>query len=178
MIRIYGSIVLVIWLSLTSCAPLQLFPTEVADGVDKNFDFAAWRNMPNAKTGQKVQLGGRIVQTGSWDGAVAIIATQLPIVERPAYGPSDNQRRSGEFAIFYAGALDRKWLTPGNRLIVIGTTEQAKTVVVDDVKRSLPSLTAHCVRIWQTVGKEIADFPYNAGGGYEPLVQDTFCASQ
>ena len=178
MIRIYGNIVLVIWLSLTSCAPLQLFPTEVADGVDKNFDFAAWRNMPNAKTWQKVQLGGRIVQTGSWDGAVAIIATQLPIVERPAYGPSDNHRRSGEFAIFYAGALDRNLLMRGNRLIVIVTTEHAKTVVVVEVNLSLPSLTALCLRIWLTVGIEIADFPYNAGGGYEPLVQDTFCVSQ
>ena len=92
MIRIYGSIVLVIWLSLTSCAPLQPFPTEVTDGVDENFDFTAWRNMPNAKTGQKVQLGGRIVQTGPWDGSLVIIATQLPIIERPAYGPSDNQQ--------------------------------------------------------------------------------------
>ena len=178
MIRIYWSIILAIWISVTSCALPQLFPTEVTDGVDQNFDFKAWRNMPNAKTGQKVQLGGRIVQTGPLDGSLVIIATQLPIIERPAYGPSDNHRRSGEFAILYPGVLDQRWLTPGNRLIVIGTTEQAKTVVVEDVKRGLPSLTAHCLRIWQTVGKEIADFPYNTGGGYEPLVQDTFCTSQ
>jgi starvation-inducible outer membrane lipoprotein len=144
--------------------------------VDEEFDFTAWRNIPNARTGQKVQLGGRIVQVDQRNSGVVIITTQLPIVERPVYGPKDNGRRSGEFALFYTGRLDSKWLIPGNRLIVVGTTDQAKAVVVDDVQRSLPSLNAHCLHIWRTVGKEIADFPFNAGGGYEPLERETFCA--
>lgn len=173
--RLYRSIALMVWLAFSACSPTQLFPKEVADGVDQQFDFTAWRNIPNARTGHKVQLGGRIVQVDLRDAGVVIITTQLPIVERPVYGPKDNGRRSGEFAVFYTGHLDSKWLIPGNRLIVVGTTEQAKAVVVDDVQRSLPSLTARCVHIWKTVGKEIAEFPFNAGGGYEPLEQDTFC---
>ena len=48
-------------------------------------------------------------------------------------------------------------------------------VVVDDVHRSLPSLTAQCLHVWNTGGKEIAEFPYNIGGGYEPLEQETYC---
>jgi starvation-inducible outer membrane lipoprotein len=177
MIRTYGSIVFILWLSTAACAPVQLFPKEVTAGVDEQFDFTVWRNVPNAKTGQKVQLGGRIVQVDQRNQGVIIITTQLPIVEQPVYGPKDNGRRSGEFAVFYTGQLDSKWLIPGNRLIVVGTTEQAKAVVVDDVQRSLPSLTARCVHIWKTVGKEIAEFPYNIGGGYEPLEQETFCAA-
>ena len=127
MIRHCGSVILVIGLALSACGPTQIFPS------DKNFDFTAWRNVPNAQTDRKVQLGGRIVQANTEKGGLVIIVTQLPIVEQPAYGPKDNGRRSGEFAVVYSGALDPKWLAPGHRLVVIGTTGQAKAVMVDDV---------------------------------------------
>ena len=168
-------IVLGICLIVISCAPGNLFPTDVTGGVNNDFDFTAWRMRPNAKVGQKVQLGGRVVQADIKDGTLIVIATQLAIVERPAYGPRDAGRRSGEFAIFYTGSLDPKWLKAGNRLIVIGTTQEARTVVVDEVQRSLPSLVAQCLHFWNTGGKEIAEFPYNAGGGYEPLQEETHC---
>ena len=160
---------------LSGCGSERVFSPEVLDGVDQTFDFTGWRMVPNAKVGKKVQLGGRIVQANGTQGGLTIITTQLPIVQQPAYGPKDTGRRSGEFAILYRGALDPKWLKPGNRLIVIGTTQEAKVVVVDDVQRSLPSLAAQCLHVWNTGGKDIAEFPYNIGGGYEPLEEDTNC---
>ena len=177
MTRHCGSVILIIGLALAACGPTQIFPSAIMDGVDKNFDFTAWRNVPNAQTDRNVQLGGRIVQANKETGGLVIIVTQLPIVEQPAYGPKDNGRRSGEFAVVYSGALDPKWLAPGHRVVVIGTTGQARAVMVDDVQRSLPSLTARCLHIWRTAGREISDFPYNAGGGYEPLEEETHCAS-
>lgn len=176
MSRMPGTLFLVLSLAGAACSPVSLFPAEVTKGIEKDFDFSAWRNMPNAKVGQKVQLGGRIVQVNGGNGSLIIIATQLPIVQQPAYGPKDSGRRSGEFSIVYPGSLDSKWVRAGNRLIAVGTTKDSKTVVVDDVQRSLPSLTAHCLHIWNTGGKEIAEFPYNAGGGYEPLEEETHCA--
>lgn len=178
MSRMPGAIFVVLSLAVAACAPVQLFPAEVTNGVEKDFDFSTWRNIPNARVGQKVQLGGRIVQVNSGTGSLTLIATQLPIVQQPAYGPKDTGRRSGEFAIVYPGSLDSKWTKPGNRVIVIGTTKEAKTVVVDDVQRSLPSLTAQCLHIWNTGGKEITEFPYNAGGGYEPLEEETHCVTR
>jgi starvation-inducible outer membrane lipoprotein len=176
MIRMPDALFVLLSLTVAACAPVQLFPAEVTNGIEKDFDFTAWRNIPNARIGQKVQLGGRIVQVNIGNGNLTLIATQLPIVQQPAYGPKDTGRRSGEFAIVYPGLLDSKWTKAGNRVIVIGTTKEAKTVVVDDVQRSLPSLTAQCLHIWNTGGKEITEFPYNAGGGYEPLEEDTHCA--
>ena len=178
MSRMPRSLFLLLSLAGAACSPVSLFPADVTNGVEKDFDFSVWRNIPNTKVGQKVQLGGRIVQVNSGNGSLTLIATQLPIVQQPAYGPKDTGRRSGEYAIVYTGALDSKWVKPGNRLIVIGTTKEAKTVIVDDVQRSLPALTAHCVHIWNTGGKEIAEFPYNAGGGYEPLEEETHCATR
>ena len=178
MSRMPRSLFLLLSLAGAACSPVSLFPADVTNGVEKDFDFSVWRNIPNTKVGQKVQLGGRIVQVNSGNGSLTLIATQLPIVQQPAYGPKDTGRRSGEYAIVYNGSLDSKWVKPGNRLIVIGTTKEAKTVIVDDVQRSLPSLIAHCLHIWNTGGKEIAEFPYNAGGGYEPLEEETHCATR
>ncbi|MGE3151705.1 MAG: Slp family lipoprotein [Nitrospiraceae bacterium] len=171
--------ILLVFLSIgvAACARTPVFSPEVRQGVDHDFDFAAWRMMPSAQVGRKVQLGGRIIEADIRADQIVVIVTHLPIVEHPAFGPKDTGKRSGEYAISYAGHIDAKWLVAGNHLMVVGTTERPKAVIVDDVQRSLPSLIARCVHIWKTGRKEIAEFPFNAGGGYEPLEEETFCSS-
>jgi len=107
---------------------------------------------------------------------VTIVATQLPIVEHPAYGPKDTGKRTGEFAITFQGQIPSTFLQRGNRLIVVGVTKVAKVVSVDDIMRSLPSVSAKCLHIWNTGGRDIADFP-SFGAGYETLEEQTFCAT-
>jgi starvation-inducible outer membrane lipoprotein len=171
-----GTAILLCALLIGACAPTQVFPPETMEGVDKNFDFTAWRMMPNGKAGKKVELGGRSIQAEVKDGAVVFVVAQLPIVEHPAYGPKDTGKRSGEFAVLYQGKLDPNAMQPGNRLIVVGTTQNAKVVAVDDIPRSFPSVVADCLHIWNTGGRAISDFP-SYGGGYEPLEENTFCTS-
>jgi starvation-inducible outer membrane lipoprotein len=161
---------------VTACTPYQLFPPEVTTGVDQGFDFSAWRLTPNAKTDKKIQLGGRIIQADVKDGLVSIVAAQLPIVEHPAYGPKDTGKRSGEFTVTYQGKIESNFLQSGNRFVVVGTTRTAKVVVVDDIPRSFPTMAAQCLHLWNTGGREIADFP-SYGGGYEVLEEETFCTT-
>lgn len=170
--------VLLACLSAGACVRTPVFPPEARQGVDQQFDFAAWRMMPNAQVGRKVQLGGRIIEAEAKNDRIDIVVAHLPIVEHPTFGPKDIGKRSGEYAIRYAGHMDSKWLVAGNHVMVVGTTENAKAMFVDDVQRSLPSLKARCVHIWKTGGKEISEFPFNAGGGYEPLEEETFCSSE
>lgn len=172
-----GLLIIMSFLLLDACGPMTAFPPEVTNGTDTNFDFNAWRVLPKASVGRKVQLGGRIVQVNEGHEGFVIIAAHLPVVQRPVYGPRDSGKRAGEYAIFYSGTINSKSLRPGNRLMVVGVTEQPQSVNVDEVQRSLPSLTAQCLHVWNTGGKEIADFPYNAGAGYEPLEENTFCLS-
>ena len=54
--RVFAIAGLLLGLTLVSCAPFHVLPSEVMEGVDKSFDFTAWRMVPNAKVGQKVQL--------------------------------------------------------------------------------------------------------------------------
>ena len=161
---------------LSACTPYQVFPSEVMEGVDRNFDFSVWRLTPNAKTDRKIELGGRVIQAETKGGAVSIVIAQLPIVDHPAYGPKDTGKRSGEFTITYEGKIEPNFLQTGNRLIVVGITRTTKVIVVDDIPRSFPTVMAQCLHIWNTGGREIADFP-SYGAGYETLEEQTFCTS-
>jgi starvation-inducible outer membrane lipoprotein len=163
-------------LALSACASNALFPPDVVKGVDPDFDFARWRMLPNQAEAKKIQLGGRIVNIETKGDKIAIVVAQLPIVEHPAYGPKDNGKRNGEFAIVFEGTISQKFLQPGNRLIVIGTTHAPTVVSVDDLPRSLPTVSATCVHLWKTGGRDIADFP-SYGGGYETLEEETVCAT-
>ena len=169
-----GTAILLCGLLIGACAPARLFPPEAMQGVDKDFDVTAWRMVPNAKTGKKVQLGGRIIQGETKEGGVVLVIAELPIVEHPAYGPKDTGKRSAEFVVLFRGELASKSLQPGNRVVVIGETQNAKVVTVDDVQPSFPSIVARCLHIWNTGGREIAEFP-SFGGGYQPLEENTFC---
>lgn len=179
MMRTFHAAAVLIWLSIgvAGCARTPVFPPEVRKGVDPTFDFASWRMTPNAHVGQKVQLGGRIIEADVQNDQIVMVVVHLPIAEHPTFGPKDVGKRSGEYAIWYTGHLDSTWLAAGNHVIVVGTTEKARVMMVDEIQRSLPSLKAHCVHIWKTGRKEISEFPFNAGGGYAPLEEETFCSS-
>jgi starvation-inducible outer membrane lipoprotein len=162
-------------LLISACNP-QLFPQGTLDGVDHNFNFSLWRTFPNQGEQQKVELGGRIVQSATTVDTVTIVALELPIVEHPVYGPMDNKKRSGQFAILYQGKIDSLLLQEGNRLIVVGHTRPPIRVEVDDILRSLPTVTAQCIHLWNTGGKDIADFAAS-GAGNELLREETYCAT-
>jgi starvation-inducible outer membrane lipoprotein len=157
-----------------ACASPNLFPSEVMEGVDPNFDFSRWRMVPNQALERNIQLGGSILQSERKDGGVTIVARQLPIVQHPAYGPKDTGKSSGEFAIAFPGSIDSPFLQRGNRVIVVGTTKAASVVQLDDLPRSLPTVSAKCLHIWSTEGRDIADFQ-SVGAGYNTLPEQTFC---
>jgi hypothetical protein len=173
-----------VWLScavlIIACSP-QLFPSRIMDGVETDFDIQAWRTSPTVTAGRKVQLGGRIVQAESMEQGWPIIAEQLPIVEHPAYGPSEQRKRPGsfEFAFLYSGRLEEAALTPGNRFIVVGTTEKPRIVMLDGAPKRALYLIAQCIHIWKTEGQEIADsISGTVGAGYYPLEEDTYCVQK
>ena len=168
--------VIVCCLATAGCSSPRVFSSEVMQGVDPNFDFGRWKMMPNQAAEKKIMLGGRIIQADAKEDQIMIVVAQLPIVEHPAYGPKDTGRPSAEFSIIYKGKIDSLFLQRGNRLMVVGTTRAPMVFPVDDVVRSLPALSAKCLHIWNTGGRDIADYP-GTGAGYEPLREETFCAS-
>jgi starvation-inducible outer membrane lipoprotein len=161
--------------ALGACSPRQVFPPEAMKGVDPHFDFARWRTMPNLAAEHKVLLGGRIIQADVKEDRTTIVLAQLPIVEHPAYGPKETGRPTSEFAVTYPGTVDAIFLQRGNRLMAVGVTRPATAIPVDELLRSFPTVSAQCIHVWNTGGRDIADFP-GFGAGYEPLQEQTFCA--
>jgi len=173
-----GSAIL-LCLALGACTTREIFPPDVMDKVPPTFDFKAWRQATSSEGGRKVQIGGRIVASEQTPKGVLIVGEQLPIVNHPAYGPADTEKRTGEyeFAFLFKGTLDKRALMSGNRFIMVGTTQgKQETVMVDGAPKSEPYLVAHCVHIWNTEGREIADFiSGGVGGGFTALEENTYC---
>lgn len=185
--RYLMALVATVWTLVPACTPIgPAFPPEVMDQVSPAFHFEAWRDASpkteagKADSGLTVELGGRIVQASKNGKGIVIIAQQLPIVNRPAYGPAEPaQTRVGdyEFAFLYPGELDSQALRIGNKFIMVGTTSGRKPFVVGGVPKSEPYLVADCIHIWQTGRSEIASFQQDVGGGYSPLPQKTSCVA-
>nr|MBI3614065.1 Slp family lipoprotein [Nitrospirota bacterium] len=173
-----GSTIL-LCLALGACTAREVFPPDVMYGVPPTFDFKAWRQATSSEGGRKVQLGGRIVASEQTSNGILIVGQQLPIVNHPAYGPSDTDKRVGEFefAFLFKGKLDQRALMSGNRFIIIGTTQgKQETVMVDGAPKSEPYLIAQCLHIWNTEGREISDFlSGDVGGGFSALEENTYC---
>lgn len=171
---------------LSGCAPNTPFPPNVMEKVSPTFHFEAWRDAPPSNeagktdAGHKVLLGGRIIQATKSAKGIVIVAEQLPIVNHPAYGPTEDVKRTGdyEFAFLYPGELEPQALKNGNRFLIVGTTTSRRPVVVNGMPKTEPFLIADCIHVWQTGRTEIADFKEDAGGGYSPLPEKTYCVAQ
>ena len=171
---------------LSACAANTPFPPEVMKSVSPTFHFEAWRDAgPTNESGKsdagiKVQRGGRSVQaTGNGKGIV-IVASQLPIVNYPVYGPTEEVTRTGdyEFAFLYTGELEPLDLMRGNRFIVVGTTTSRRPVLVNGIPKTEPFIIADCIYVWQTGGAKIAEFKEGVGGGLSPLPETTYCVAK
>ena len=154
----------------------DVFPHKELIGTEQNFDFARWRLLANETPPTKVQIGGRIIEAITRNKVVTIVAAQLPIVRFPAYGPKQAKSK-GEFVITYPGEVyPPAFLHPGNRIMIVGTTQRTKMAELDDVARSLPAIEASCLHIWKTGDQDIADY-ISSAAGYATLEEETFCAS-
>jgi len=172
--------------ALAGRPPNTLFPQDLMDKVSPTFHFEAWRDAgPTNEAGKsdagiKIMLGGRIVQTTKNGKGIVIIAEQLPIVNHPVYGPTEDVKRTGdhEFAFLYEGALEPLDLMKGNRFIIVGTTTGRRPVLLNGIPKTEPFIIADCIHIWQTGGAEIAEFKEDVGGGFSPLPHQTYCVAK
>jgi starvation-inducible outer membrane lipoprotein len=151
----------------------EVFAPETLQGVERDFNFSRWRTVPSQIPPTKIELGGRIVETHPLGGTITIVSAQLPIVRHPAYGPKEGKSQ-GEFVITYHGTIDKPFLHPGNRIMVVGMTHGTRLVSVDGVMRNLPNVDARCVHIWKTGRSDISESA-SSGAGYPVLEEDTFC---
>src|SRR3989475_10635474 len=125
---------------MSACSANTLFPPKATEKVSPTFHFEAWRDAspsnPSGKSdsGITVELGGRIVQAYKNGKGKVIVGEQLPIVKHPAYGPTEDIKRTGvyEFALLNPESLVLRVLRSGNRFISVRTATSRLTGLVTD----------------------------------------------
>jgi hypothetical protein len=141
---------------MSACTSNSPFPPKVMNTAVPPIQFEAWRDAgpsnPSGKSdaGLRLELGGRIIQTIKEDKGVVVVAEQLPIVTKPAYGPTEeNVQRQGdyEFAFLYPGELNAQALRSGQRFVVVGVTTSRRPVIVNGKPKTEPFLVADCIHI-------------------------------
>lgn len=147
------------------------------EDIDEYFDFEVWQKAPNTGIGHKIELAGRVLRSDMKNGETFVIVEQLPIVDGLVYETLALKKRRVDYGIFYRATIDPKWLAAGNLLMVIGTVTQPRTVTVNGVHHTLPSLIAECLHPWRTGGKELPQSQQNDVERLASFNHMTYCAS-
>lgn len=180
--RIFGwrALVASLWCGLVAvqaCSAIPIFSPRVMEGVDDGFDVAVWWRTPNAVTGRKVELGGKIMQAEARNGETFLVAAHLPIVDQLVYESFEEHRVVKEYGIYYRATIDPKWLGAGNHMMVVGVTSQAKPAVIRGAQRTVPFVTAECLHFWKSAGTPPPALPLAAAETFASLEQTTYCTS-
>ncbi len=171
---------------LAACTTAPMFPPEIMKDLEKDtFDFKAWQEQAyqpsNAQfVPHKVELGGRIIKVIRKTEGVVILAEKQPIEKYPGYSSNSAEQESPfMYAILFHGFPESGMLQVGNRLAVVGATDQAGTEVIGWTPMTMPHLLADCLHIWNSRGvKTVDDFSYEGAMGYYPSEERTFCIKE
>ncbi len=168
---------------LEACTITPMFPPEIMKNVETNtFDVEAWQEQTYrpSNTGfvpHKVELGGEIIEVVRKPKGVVLLVEEQPIEGRSVYASKSVERRdSFWYAIAFHGSPEPSMLQRGNKLVVVGMTDRARTEMLGGAPRVVPHLLAECLHIWNTRELEMADFSYYGGAmGHHPAEERTFC---
>jgi starvation-inducible outer membrane lipoprotein len=160
---------------LIACAPATLFPPEILKQVDRTVRFEQVLRHAAEYRGRVMEFGGQILGSVVEGEEVQLLVRELPIQTTPIYGPVDRGGPRGMFFVSYPGKIGVQDLQHGNMVIVIGVMLGPVVKNLTGVPVGRPMLSAQCLHVWRTQGRQISDFPY--GQNFTPLVQSTYCTN-
>ena len=181
--RLISLIATSLWLS--ACTTTAMFPSAVTRDVETStIDVKAWIDQayhPSNTTflTHKVKVGGRILQVIQNQEGVVILTEKRPIIKtHPTANPTSVEGDGAPwFAITFQGTVEPRMLQTGNRLLAVGTTNQASAEMLGGAPRLLPHLRAQCLHIWNDAG--VSNMYLCAGDTTYAAVYDpeekTFC---
>ncbi|MFO0700431.1 MAG: Slp family lipoprotein [Nitrospira sp.] len=172
-----------IFLLLAACTNTPLFPPEAMNGVNNDtVAIKAWKDQVSHPStnfaSQKVEMEGTIIKVIAKPEGAVILTDGHPTEEDRLFHP---EGKAGEdilrFAIVFNGMVDPGMLQAGNRVVVIGVTDQPASEVIGWMSRPLPHLRAQCLHIWKIDESELNRFPY---GDMSRATQEerTFCRKE
>jgi outer membrane lipoprotein len=134
-------------LLVSGCAGMAVIPQDLADRTNRSISFATLLQNPDDYQGQKVALGGIILNARNLKEGTQIEILELPLdrYDRPAGPMSDSQ---GRFLVLHPGYLETAALGKGSRITVVGDVAGKKVQMIDEVEYAYPFLKADFIHVW------------------------------
>jgi outer membrane lipoprotein len=129
------------------CATSELVPTELESQIARDIPFESIKAEPEKFTGRVVVLGGKVLSAKRLKEGTQIEVLQLPLDKADAPLMTLAQSK-GRFLAYQEGFLDPATLPAGTFVSMIAEVTGAKTLPLDEVEYTYPTMKVRTLKIW------------------------------
>ncbi len=133
----------ILFLCLNSCFP---FSPELRQQIDPALTFAIIKKDPTFYKGQKVLLGGVIVETKNKPEETILLVRQAELDW--AKRPKNLDQTTGRFMVKYRGFLDPAIFQSGREITIIGKIEGKEDRPLGEISYTYPAIRAEEIKLW------------------------------
>ena len=134
-------------LVLSGCATSHLVTPEMEPQIARDIPFEALKAEPAKFTGRLVVLGGKVLSAKQLKEGTQIEVLQLPL-DRTDMPILNLERSKGRFLAYQAEFLDPAMLPAGTAVSMIAEVTGAKTMPLDEVEYTYPTVKVVTLKIW------------------------------
>ena len=148
-LRLHGSpAALAATLLLASgCVSSELVPTNMEAQIARDLPFESIKAEPEKYKGRVVVLGGKVLSAKRLKEGTQIEVLQLPLDKADAPIMTLAQSK-GRFLAYHEGFLDPATLPTGTAVSMIAEVTGAKTLPLDEVEYTYPTMKIRTLKIW------------------------------
>lgn len=150
-----AGVLLLVWMAAGCAHPIS---GSLREQVDKDMNFGRLLAAPEQFSGEKVVLGGIIVQTRNYDGWSEVEVIQVPLSR---WGrPDDRDASMGRVLFRYEGFLEPEIYKKDREITVGGTISGTKTGTIDKAVYDYPVVKVEEFRLWDKIDYGYYGYPY------------------
>ncbi len=134
-------------LVLPGCVTSHLVAPETEPQIARDIPFESLKAEPAKFTGRLVVLGGKVLSAKRLKEGTQIEVLQLPL-DRTDMPILNLERSTGRFLAYQTEFLDPAKLPAGTAVSMIAAVIGAKTMPLDEVEYTYPTVTIRTLKIW------------------------------
>ena len=134
--------------SLTSCASERVIPKTLEQEVDHSVTFAELKESPTTYNGRLVMLGGEVLSAKRLKEGTQLEVLQLPLdrAQRPDHERTASQ---GRFLAVEPNFLDPATLLEGTPVTIVGEVTGAASGRLDESEYTYPTIQVRHLKVWE-----------------------------
>ncbi len=131
----------------SGCVTSELVPTDMEAQIARDLPFDSLKAEPEKYKGRVVVLGGKVLSAKRLKDGTQIEVLQLPLDKADAPIMTLAQSK-GRFLAYQEGFLDPATLPAGTAVSMIAEVTGAKTLPLDEVEYTYPTMKIRTLKIW------------------------------